>query len=99
MCEKPEYIIKYQEKMNGFLHGICLFWLDPPEIHIAKKYQNTPLGASLLTHELKHLKFINLAIKHAKLSVFIILYNDLWDYYDTARILFVTLIAKLRLLR
>jgi hypothetical protein len=99
MCEQPEYVIKYQEKMNGFLAGICLFWLTPPEIHIAENLRNTPSGALILTHEKTHLKFMNLAKKHAKLSVFIILYNDLWDYYDTARILFVTLIAKLRLLR
>lgn len=99
MCDKPEYIVKYKKEMNNYIDGVCLFWLNPPEIHIAEKHRNRKYGALILQHELTHLKFVKLARKHTIYRKFILLNNNIWDFFDMIRILIISLNSRLRRFR
>jgi hypothetical protein len=72
--------IKYFKELNNDMNGACLYWLTPPEIHLAENIRNTPTGAIVKTHELRHLKFYILCKKYPKYARFIRFCNDLYDF-------------------
>ena len=94
MTKIEGFTIKYYDT-TLFCDGIILFWLK--EIHINKKWKNTPLRKEILTHELTHLKFINKIKKIQKdkkmnkilqklMIVCITLANNIFDEIDCNRL-------------
>ena len=73
------------EKLVG-MSGICLPWIH--EIHIDAKYQNTPMGDMIIEHEMKHyiLAWKRYNEKGKLRKMMLLLYNNLWDFYDIYRI-------------
>jgi hypothetical protein len=64
MNKNEGFKVKYYN-MDLVCKGIILFWSR--EIHIAKKYKNTPLANLILRHELTHYKFFKIIKKYYKL--------------------------------
>jgi hypothetical protein len=98
------YKIKYYDLFPA-CKGICIFWLK--EVHIHKKYENTPVGTILIHHELQHAKFIEKILnirKNSKLSphskvlkiLTLTLENNIWDFFDCLKIELYELFYDLR---
>jgi hypothetical protein len=68
--------------MSPIADGLMLYYLK--EIHIDKKWLNTPIGDIIIRHELKHAEFIEKIKKTDKkwLKLLIIWQNNLWDIWD-----------------
>jgi hypothetical protein len=68
-------------KLSG-IGGICLPWIH--EIHIDAKYQDTEKGKMIIEHEIKHyrLAWKRFNEKGKLRRTLILLYNNLWDFFD-----------------
>lgn len=68
------------------IRGICLWWLD--EIHIDRKYENSQFLNVILEHENKHQKLTEkeLAARYTLKRWWLMLYEEMWEWWDGIRI-------------